>query len=47
MPTEPEAHQCHFCGTWVQNAPRSCYAYQDSDGAWTDEHTHFYPDGPM
>ena len=28
---------------------RTCYAYQDdtSHNEWTDEHTHFYPDGPM
>jgi len=25
----------------------NCYAYQDSDGKWTEEHIHFYPDGPM
>jgi hypothetical protein len=25
---------------------KTCYAYQDSDRNWTDEHKHFYPDGP-
>lgn len=25
----------------------TCYAYQDSDLKWTDDHIHFYPDGPM
>lgn len=89
MPFEFEAHQCHFCGEWVQNgrehpytddAPRhwlsdcrpdltehepgelctwswqeagtrNCYAFEmwgeDHKRVWTDEHTHFYPDGPM
>lgn len=29
-------------------ASRDCYAYQDPDTReWTDEHKHFYPDGPM
>lgn len=28
---------------------RTCYAYQDRDNLlnWTDEHKHFYIDGPM
>lgn len=31
---------------------QTCYAYQEDSNAidgskWTDEHTHFYPDGPM
>lgn len=25
---------------------RTCYAYQDKDLKWTDEHKHFYEDGP-
>ena len=26
----------------------TCYAYQDRETRkWTDEHKHFYPDGPM
>lgn len=26
----------------------TCYAYQDPDSReWTNEHVHFYPDGPM
>ncbi len=25
----------------------TCYAYQDLDTNWTNEHKHFYPDGPM
>jgi hypothetical protein len=25
----------------------TCYAYQDIDLKWTDEHIHFYPDAPM
>lgn len=25
----------------------NCYAYQNVDGEWTDEHTHFHKDGPM
>lgn len=25
----------------------TCYAYQDSNQEWTNEHIHFYPDGPM
>ena len=24
-----------------------CYAYQDPDRKWTDEHKYFYKDGPM
>lgn len=30
---------------WPEN--RVCYAYQDRNRNWTDEHKHFYPDGPM
>lgn len=26
---------------------RTCYAYQNDNQQWTDEHVHFYPDGPM
>lgn len=26
---------------------RICYAYQDNNRNWTDEHKHFYRDGPM
>jgi len=36
--------------TWVYDPDRkyNCYAYQDrATNAWTDEHEHFYPDGPM
>lgn len=25
----------------------TCYGYQDKDMNWTEEHIHFYPDGPM
>jgi hypothetical protein len=25
----------------------TCYAYENSDLQWTDEHKHFSPDGPM
>jgi hypothetical protein len=39
-------------GTSSHAAPgRDCYAYQDCSGPtpwpWTDEHKHFYKDGPM
>jgi len=100
---ETEAHQCHFCGTWVKDgysveedknrhwlsdcrpdlveheigrlctwAFRAlsddagtidneqiqrdllCYAFEwmgdetnDHKRTWTDQHIHFYPDGPM
>lgn len=26
---------------------RTCYAYQDENWQWTNEHIHFYKDGPM
>ena len=26
---------------------RSCYAYQDRAGVWTNQHIHFYKDGAM
>lgn len=26
---------------------RTCYAYQDRQQNWTDDHIHFYKDGPM
>lgn len=25
----------------------TCYAYQDSEGEWTENHVHFVKDGPM
>jgi hypothetical protein len=25
----------------------TCYGYQDGNSQWTNEHIHFYPDGPM
>ncbi|MFY3742206.1 MAG: hypothetical protein HMLIMOIP_002670 [Candidatus Nitrosomirales archaeon] len=25
----------------------TCYAYRNTDLKWTNEHIHFYPDGPM
>lgn len=25
----------------------NCYAYENHEGEWTEEHSHFYKDGPM
>lgn len=37
--------------TWHESGPtrggKDCYAYQNRRGIWTDEHIHFYKDGPM
>ena len=42
-------HEIGELCTWhnVEGQVRDCYAYQDDNFKWTDEHTHFYKDGPM
>ena len=42
----------HDCETMIEGELKpiypDCYAYQDRETRkWTDEHTHFYKDGPM
>ncbi len=36
-------------GSVIEPLPEEecCYAYQTRGRDWTNEHTHFYPDGPM
>lgn len=48
------AHEIGETCTWAYRRDQkpfkeneTCYAYQDSNRNWTNEHTHFYPDGPM
>lgn len=42
-------HQPGDLCTWPgRTGNQRCYAYQDGpNGPWTDQHSHFYPDGPM
>lgn len=37
----------HKNGGYAYQEKDTCYAYQDDNRQWTNEHTHFYPDGPM
>lgn len=44
-------HEIGELCTWAHDKSRAknetCYAYQDhKTNKWTDEHTHFYKDGP-
>lgn len=39
---------CTWWGMERDSGKKNCYAYQDRDTReWTDEHIHFYEDGPM
>jgi hypothetical protein len=39
-------HKIGVLCTWAFRNPPDCYGYYD-DKTKTNEHTHFYPDGPM